>query len=503
MWAGLWIATAVIVWIIAYAGMLPGFQALKQLFVSAPEAVVASSEPSTVANIFARAGLPLYGPDGSPATWVRVVGGASVALAGWLFAVSRLSSSLAKWSGAERRFNGTWQSATAAQSSLNPVWDWVVALVVPFVAGLSAAHLFPWSTFPWGKGLLLLSALMLTYVISAFVVPYLGDVARYVRAAPDAVSARADIRERGLALMRTLHGVGDEITHLRYDFGDKTRYDRIIVVGHSLGSIIAYDVLRLLWEEIGPTAKNPPDGEVLARLKQIDGYCKERYGKPQDVDPVEYRRLQGELIEQYRSTAPGAWGGHWLVSDFVSVGSPLTHAEFLVSPDRLSFEERKAERQFPTSPPMLEHGRNSFMYETEKRLTGLHIAMPDAKTQTEVVEQTHHAAMFAATRWVNIYDPAKGLLGDLVSGPCRPNFGPGIVDIPVKISRTGMFGRVFTHTDYWNLDAKSELLDASWQALEDEDHRLESSPPRHIALLRLATRLRRRIPNEPPVADEG
>ena len=44
------------------------------------------------------------------------------------------------------------------------------------------------------------------------------------------VAARQTIREAGVDLLTKLHGSGN--------------YDRIIVIGHSLGSVIGYDVLN-------------------------------------------------------------------------------------------------------------------------------------------------------------------------------------------------------------------------------------------------------------------
>jgi len=60
---------------------------------------------------------------------------------------------------------------------------------------------------------------------------YAGRVVRYTRATPENIAARKDIRERGLALLDSLH---------------EAEYERIIVVGHSLGSILGYDLIQLL-----------------------------------------------------------------------------------------------------------------------------------------------------------------------------------------------------------------------------------------------------------------
>jgi hypothetical protein len=85
----------------------------------------------------------------------------------------------------------------------------------------------------------------------------------------------------------------------------------------------------------------------------------------------------------------------------------------------------------------------------------------------------HFAAPFAAVRWTNIYDEHWfPLLGDIVSGPLAPSFGPGIEQVPVKITRAGrppLINRIFTHTLYWR-----------WQK------GYETPSPPHILALRRA-----------------
>ena len=85
----------------------------------------------------------------------------------------------------------------------------------------------------------------------------------------------------------------------------------------------------------------------------------------------------------------------------------------------------------------------------------------------------HHAALFAYTRWTNIYSPLRVLLvGDIVSGPLCKAFGLsrsgntplcGIQDIAVlptnDAEATGQDRkrRLLTHLKYWDLGvARSE-----------------------------------------------
>src|SRR5262249_23061735 len=66
---------------------------------------------------------------------------------------------------------------------------------------------------------------------------YAGDAARYLSPRPENVGVRRAIRSAAIELLEGLH-----------DDPSWRRYHRIIVVGHSLGSVIAYDALTHLWQ---------------------------------------------------------------------------------------------------------------------------------------------------------------------------------------------------------------------------------------------------------------
>jgi len=70
-----------------------------------------------------------------------------------------------------------------------------------------------------------------------FFLAYVGDAVRYLTPDPPNIKARRDIRTAGLTLLRGLHE--DELR----------RYERIMLVGHSLGSVIAYDLITWFWQE--------------------------------------------------------------------------------------------------------------------------------------------------------------------------------------------------------------------------------------------------------------
>jgi hypothetical protein len=73
--------------------------------------------------------------------------------------------------------------------------------------------------------------------VERLIVGFAGDAFRYLNADPPNVQVRRAIRTAGLTLLRGLHE--DELR----------RYERIVLVGHSLGSVIAYDLITWFWQE--------------------------------------------------------------------------------------------------------------------------------------------------------------------------------------------------------------------------------------------------------------
>lgn len=263
---------------------------------------------------------------------------------------------------------------------------------------------------------------------SRWLAPVAGDAARYFSPDPDNVEAREKIIRGGVELIENLTRSGD--------------YDRIIVVGHSLGSAIGLDILDTAFGKIRPddwAQAHQADGraaERLALLEKIAGRAEggtdeDDGGAADHVFPLDaYRDAQ----RSYANALAAGWDDRrspWLVSDFVTLGSPLSKAHVLISRTEHDFAKLKAKRQVPTCPPRLEQKsppRFSF------RARG-GVMVP------------HHGALFAPTVWTNIYFPSRAFIfGDIVSGPVAPLFGPAVRD--VRMPTTGWR---FRHLDYWRL----------------------------------------------------
>lgn len=268
-----------------------------------------------------------------------------------------------------------------------------------------------------------ISWLVLTLVFAlaqGFLIGYLGDAARYLSPQPKNIKLRQQIRADGMKLLRTLHERGE--------------YDRIVLVGHSLGSVIGYDILTRLWLEFSTRYPGLAKPEVQAGVRA----CMAAGGGPQPVvrdqlpelgealakgaDPLaleEFRRAQIKAFREQKRL-----GNAWCVSDFITLGSPLTNAMLFLAGSAADFEDRKRQRELPTCPPRLDD--KGYTYSAEHPLD-----VGEGRKFTPLL--LHHAAPFAVTRWTNFFFPARlGLFGDFVGGPLQPALGNGILDIPVR-----------------------------------------------------------------------
>lgn len=252
-----------------------------------------------------------------------------------------------------------------------------------------------------------------------FLEPYVGDAARYFRDTPENIDARQKIRALGVAALDHLHD-------------EEHGYERIVVVGHSLGSVVGYDVLRYAFARRTRRMKLPAH-PLPAEIVSFDEACKDP-GRP------EFRDAQRALC---RALAERSSDREWLVSDFVTLGSPLTYAEVLMAASKEEFEEHVDRRLLPVCPPhpgssRNEHGiRGFFRYHDHDR--GHDVVTP------------HHAAMFAFTRWTNLFFPVRSVIfGDIIGGKVGSAalFGDGVRDMPVDCTHIGGRG-LFSHTSYW------------------------------------------------------
>jgi hypothetical protein len=263
--------------------------------------------------------------------------------------------------------------------------------------------------------------------ISGFVLYWIGDAARYLDSLPANILERQAIRSDGVKLLRRLHRVKD---------GDKPKYDRVIIIGHSLGSVIGYDILKFYWANVNEQLLIAPTSPANGQLKHLQQVAAV-FSKTQSVKDDaarDYQNAQAALMAAIPSPAP------WRITDFISLGSPLTHADFLLASSRHDLDLLKQQLELPTCPPQEDEAPGLYSYPAYNAQEGY------------IGEHLHHAAHFAMTKWTNLYVPQ-----DLIGGPVGHLFGAGVLDIQCNLAPDrGLFSWplrwIRAHTWYWHKD---------------------------------------------------
>lgn len=289
-------------------------------------------------------------------------------------------------------------------------------------------------------------------IVQGFAINWLGDAARYLSPLPSNIAVRHTIRSEGIELLRQIH--------------ESDRYDRVVIVGHSLGSVIGLDILTFLWSEMN-TLHVKPDRVPQPEIQRVGDLGHALSLSSPEGEIKLFQDAQRALwLEQRQIGIP------WLVTDFVTLGSPLAHAALLLATDANDLRTRQDQREIPTCPPIEDKpGRRSerghYHYVEKFELDG----------QPRSVRVLHHAALFATTQWSNIHVPVRlGLIGDHVGGPLRTAFGPGIRDVPITDGRL-RFVPLMAHTHYWrgriraNRAGRTTALGALCEVLELDSSR--------------------------------
>jgi hypothetical protein len=361
----------------------------------------------------------------------------------------------------------------AEGTTVEEVWDWIQTLLLRWPSQIPKGLIGVWvalwaasaimiivsllAVLPWPGGwwhvVFAIAAVAVGYILKRFISPYLGDVARYVRADPRNIAMRHAIRERGLKLLQDLH--------------DTKSYERIIIVAHSLGAIIAYDLVSFFWAtRRDALTVREDDDAVFQKLRAVETAAHSLAAATEE-DRVKlmqaYREAQRKLRLAMRSGGEDGTGRlrepkeEWLISDLVTLGSTLAHASFLLARDADDLRDKIARWLFPTNWPQFQVIQTEQKRKIDDRpepppasVLGPPEGLFSYFAGPPKTWSLHHAAPFAAVRWTNIYDTHRPVLrGDIISGPVAPVFGAGIRDIDLKDLRGQ--SRVFSHTLYWAL----------------------------------------------------
>jgi hypothetical protein len=256
------------------------------------------------------------------------------------------------------------------------------------------------------------------------------------------VARRYDIIRGGIDMLRALHDDADvEQSSGRVLY----RYGRVVMIGHSLGSVIAYDVIRHYWAEINGSLRVAP--EDLDAVERFDGgnELPPGSGLETHTDAIRFRKdqrqcwrsvnawwLEQPYLARESVEAPGR--ARWLVTDLVTVGSPLTYAALLLADGTADLAEKKTLRELITCPPdrsrHVNKGRFSvWLSEEADRFTNYPIL--------------GHQAAFAITRWTNMY-----FSNDPIGGPLDKVFLRGIEELPLEPG-TLRWRPASSHVSYW------------------------------------------------------
>ncbi|MCX2484627.1 hypothetical protein [Pedobacter sp. MR2016-24] len=251
----------------------------------------------------------------------------------------------------------------------------------------------------------------------------LGDVARYMTPEPNNIKDRSEIRQQGINFLKKLHAVNN-----------RTRPERIIVVAHSLGSVVAYDLLRLLWTEYNTQYNTlPTNGQPM--LDKVNNFS---------VNPNTIAGNFSTFTDAQHSywKEARALENPWLITDFITLGAAVNSLDYFMV-NKVPIKKLIEQREIPVCPPEIDTKDQKIYYLGDMELNG--------KQTNKCIEVPHHGALFAMVRWTNIY-----YTSDFVGGPAQRVFGTGIADI--KIDRKSLWCYPGGHTDYWTPGKDKQAL---------------------------------------------
>jgi hypothetical protein len=264
-----------------------------------------------------------------------------------------------------------------------------------------------------------------------------GDAVKYLTPTPENIDSRYKIRQKGVSLLKKLHEKKDRNGNLIYS--------RIVIVGHSLGSVVGYDIITNLWHDYiysyAPEKASVLQPVLYEMSELLAHYHKNK--EAQDFPLEEYNRLQGLLFDEIKSLK-----NPWLITDFITIGSPLCHGAYIMAKDYAEFDRKTNYRELPLSPPKIEVKREGDkIVKDYKNAISYPEKVKDSDGNDISIKIINHSSQFSFIRWNNIY-----FSNDYVGGDLNYYFGDGIQNHRF-VPRGGFTKRnlpCFSHTDYWD-----------------------------------------------------
>ncbi len=304
--------------------------------------------------------------------------------------------------------------------------------------------------------------------VLVFVIGTLADFARYNNAAPGNQQVRNAIRKGLIDLLEELHEA--EIVHVDKN-GTETKlpkYDRIIVATHSLGSIVAYDAISVLWGRMcklhaKPDKSRPFSESSIIALESVAVSLNDPDGLATVAD---FQSAQIEAWVEMREN-----GNPWRITDFITFGNPMAQSNQLLARSREDLRHLICRKELVSCPPLpdapwmtgpREHELQSHEWDwcqnTEEQLRKAyyndkwHYWWPCSAGAPNLA----YSSPFAVIRWTNVWYTA-----DVFGGPLAPLFGKGIRD--VKLCSEGFLSRVpvAAHNRYLSYPESAKQCGAS------------------------------------------
>jgi hypothetical protein len=167
----------------------------------------------------------------------------------------------------------------------------VLELLKPFVPQHSTLN-HPADAGAWLRALLKtliwLAMIGQAFFVRYFLIEYAGDVAAYVSPFKDSKfdSIRSEIQKIGLDVARVIYGF-DKVAGV-------PRYKRIVVAGHSLGSVLAYDTLNAIIN-LDNTTEPVRDRDAVGRTTHLV-----TFGSPLDKTAFLFRNQSNHVLDPVR-----------------------------------------------------------------------------------------------------------------------------------------------------------------------------------------------------------
>lgn len=272
-----------------------------------------------------------------------------------------------------------------------------------------------------------------------------GDAVKYLTPSPQNIDSRYKIRQKGVSLLKKLHEKKDK--------HGNPLYSRIVIVGHSLGSVVGYDIITNLWHDYlydYAPEKAPVLQPILDQMTELLSDYHQNKGV-QTFPQEKYMDLQNKLYDEIKSLQ-----NPWLISDFITVGSPLCHGAYIMAKDYAEFDRRTNYRELPLNPPKIEVKRqaNTIVKDYEHAISYPE-TVKDQSGKDVNMQIINHSSQFAFIRWNNLY-----FSNDFVGGDVNFYFGEGTKNqrfVP-KGSFVKKYLPVYSHTHYWD-SKQTDTLD--------------------------------------------